>query len=637
MPTLPRARASRVVLALVAALVTGTTLAAPAHASPDRATPAHASSARVAPARAAPSPAPSQGKKVFTVGILSDVDSVNPFTGIVVEAYEVWGLMYDTLIGYNPKDFSPVPLLATSWTEAPDKKSWTYKIRQGVKWTDGRPLTARDAAYTFNRVINGDYEKTNYGNYVTNITKAEATDDSTLVLHVKKPTPIMTRLNVPILPEHIWKDVDGKKVKSFSNEPSGSTPIVGSGPFSLVDRKKGQYIRLVANPGYWRGTPKIDEIVYRVFTNADAEAQALTRGEIDYAFDLQANVYKSLKNRPGITTRASKYSGFNEVAFNTGAALADGTPIGNGDPALKDKQVRLAISYALDRKTLVNRVLDGNGEPATSIVPPIYANLHYDPPVKQEFDPVKAGRLLDAAGYTKGSDGMRQKGGKKLSLRLFTRQESQESQNTGEFVKGWLKDVGIDVKVKVVSEDALTEIIGRGEYDMFEWGWVVEPDPDYQLSVFTCGKRSYKDGNAVYADLSDSFYCNPAYDKLYGEQSGETDPAKRAELVKQMQQMIYDDAAYAVTYYYDDNVAYRSDRWTGFVPQPDPDGSILFQYGTWSYMNLRPVVAAAKSRATGGSGSGPLIGAGVAVVVIVGAAVLVLSRRRRSSTADERE
>ncbi len=624
MPIFPRARVPRVVLALVTGLVTGSSLAAPALAAPAHAAP--------------PSPAASQGKKVFTVGILSDVDSVNPFTGIVVEAYEVWGLMYDPLIGYSPKDFTPTPVLAESWTEAPDKKSWTYKIRSGVKWTDGRPLTARDAAYTFNRIIDGDYEKTNYGNYVANITKAEATDDTTLVLHVKKPTPIMTRLAVPILPEHIWKDIDGKKVKSYSNEPSGA-PIVGSGPFTLVERKKGQYIRMAANPGYWHGAPKIDEVVYRVFTNADAEAQALTRGEIDYAFDLEANVFKSLKDRPGITTRASKYSGFNEIGFNTGAALADGTPIGNGNAALKDKNVRLAISYALDRKTLVNRVLDGNGEPATSVVPPIYANLHYDPPAKQDFDPAQAGRLLDAAGYAKGPDGIREKDGKKLSLRLFTRQESQESQNTGEFVKGWLKDVGIDVQVKVVSEDALTEIIGRGEFDMFEWGWVVEPDPDYQLSVFTCGKRSYKDGTAVYADLSDSFYCDPAYDKLYDAQSGETDPAKRAELVKRMQQMVYDDAAYAVTYYYDDNIAYRSDRWTGFVPQPDPDGSILFQYGTYSYLSIQPVTAAAQKTGTssGGSGTGLLVGIGAAVVLLGGGAALLVSRRRRAAGADERE
>jgi peptide/nickel transport system substrate-binding protein len=594
----------------------------------------------VVPAQAlSPGPAATPGKKVFTVGILSDVDSANPFTGIVVEAYEVFGLTYDTLTGYAAKDFSPVPALAESWTEAPDKKSWTYKIRSGVKWNDGRPLTARDAAYTFNRIINGEYEQTNYGSYVVNITKAEAPDDTTLVLHVKNPTPIMARLAVPILPEHIWKDIDQKEVKSFSNEPEPGATVVGSGPFQLAERKKGQFLRMVANPSHWRGAPKIDEVVFRVFTNADAEAQALTRGEIDYAYDLQANVFNSLKDKPGIATRAAEYTGFNEVAFNTGAALADGTPIGDGNAALKDRRVRLAISHAIDRETLVNRVLGGDGDPGDTIIPPIYSALKYVPPAPQAFDAAEAGRLLDEAGYAKGADGMREKDGKKLSLRLFTRQESNESQTTGEFVKGWLKDVGVDVRLKVVSEDALTEIIGRGEFDMFEWGWVVEPDPDYQLSVMTCGKRSYKDGDAIYADLSDSFYCDPEYDELYQAQSVETDPAARADLVKRMQQMVFEDAPYAVTYYYRDNVAYRSDRWTGFVPQPDPDGSLLFQYGTYSYLNIQPVTPAARQGAAAASeGPGAALYGGIgAAVLVAGVVVILLARRRRSATADERE
>ncbi|GAA0981786.1 ABC transporter substrate-binding protein [Acrocarpospora macrocephala] len=590
----------------------------------------------------AQSPAPSQGKVTFTVGILSDVDSTNPFTGIVVEAYEAYALMYDYLVTSSPKDVSAMPSLAESYQEAPDKKSWSYKIRAGVKWSDGQPLTARDAAYTFNRIINGDFEQTNYGNYVTNIERAEATDDTTLVLHVKKPTPIMERLAVPILPEHIWKDIDGTEVKSFANEPENGQAIVGSGPFRLIERRKGQFLRFEANKEYWRGAPKIDELVFRVFLNADAEAQALTRGEIDFAYDLQSNVLESLKNKPGITTRGSAYSGFDEIAFNTGAALADGTPIGDGHPALKDKQVRLAISHAIDRDVLVNRVLGGNGSPADTFIPPVYPALHLDPANKQNFDPAKANQLLDAAGYPKGADGVREKDGKKLALRLFVRDSSEESQATGEFVKTWLKDIGIDVTIKVMSEDALTEVIGQGEYDMFEWGWVVEPDPDYQMSVFTCGKRSYKDGDSIFADLSDSFYCNPEYDKLYEEQAGETDPAKRAELAKRMQQMVYDDAAYAMTYYYDDLVAYRSDKWTGFVPQPDPDGSLLFQYGIHSYLSIEPVratspaSAAAAAEESGGMSSA-LIGGIVGAVAVLAVGGVLVARRRRTADADERE
>ncbi|MGW3242736.1 ABC transporter substrate-binding protein [Streptomyces sp. NPDC001070] len=572
----------------------------------------------------------------FTVGILSDVDSLNPFTGVVQESYEMWGVTYDLLMGWSDKDFSPVPGLATSWEEAPDGKSWTYKIRSGVKWSDGVPLTAKDAAYTFNRILGGDYEQSNYGNYVANITKAEAPDDTTLVLHVKQSSPIMNQLWVPILPEHIWSKISEEKVKSFANDPKDA-PVVGSGPFRLVGRQKGQNIRFEANTSYWGGPPKIGKLTFTVFTNADAMAEALKRGEIDYAYDLENNVFRSLQGQPGITTRSAANSNFDEISFNNGAALADGTPIGNGHPALRDKRVRQAISHAIDRKTLVERVLGGHGSPADTVVPPVYQQLHYVPAAgeRQDFDLGAAGRLLDEAGWTKGADGIRAKDGKRLSLRLFSRQESKESQNTAEFVKKWLARIGIEVKVSVISEDALTERVGQGDFDMFEWGWGVEPDPDYQLSVFTCDKRSYKDGGEIYADLSDSFYCNPAYDALYQRQAVETDRAERAKIVKQMQKLLYDDAAYAMTYYYDDLAAYRSDRWTGFVPQPAPNGPILFQMGTYSYRNVHPVSAQAAE--TGGGNAGTMVGVGLAAVLVLGAGGTIVARRRDKKTADERE
>jgi peptide/nickel transport system substrate-binding protein len=202
-------------------------------------------------------------------------------------------------------------------------------------------------------------------------------------------------------------------------------------------------------------------------------------------------------------------------------------------------------------------------------------------------------------------------------------------------MQGWLRDVGIATEVKVVEENRLTEIIGQGEFDMFEWGWVVEPDPDYQLSTFTCGSRSYKSGGDILANLSDSFYCNPEYDKLYERQKVTIDPAKRAEIVKQMQKMLYDDAPYVVTFYYDELQAYRSDRFAGFLPQPDPGGVLLFQmYSTYSYRNITTPQAAAASSDDGGSGV-PVVPIAIGVAVLGGAGVLLALRRR--STRDERE
>ncbi len=578
-------------------------------------------------------PAPGGQKVTFTVGILHDVDSMNPFTGLVVEAYEMYQLMYDSLQSTSPEDFSPTPALASKQSVSADGKTWTYTIRPGVQWSDGVPLTAKDVAYTYNRILKGSYEQTNWGGYLANVTSVTAPDDGTVVITTKVPSPGMRNIPVPILPEHVWSKVSAKDVKTYKNEEN----VVGAGPFVLAERKVGQFIRFTANDHYWAGRPRIDELVFRVFRNADSLAQALKKGEVDFADNLDASVWESLKDTPGITTYSGKYGGFDELAFNYGAALESGKPIGDGHPALKDKVVRQAINYAIDRNTLVTRILNGTGSAGTTIIPPIYTSEHLQPANPYGFDPAKANQLLDAAGYTKGADGVRvmPDGKRRLSFRLLARQESAASQQAVRLIQSWLKDIGIETKVKVVAEDNLSEIIGLGTFDMFEWGWVVEPDPDYQLSTFTCANRSYTDSGQTYAGLSDSFYCDPAYDALYTKQSGQIDPAQRAQTVKRMQQMLYDDPPYAVLYYYDDLQAY-SNKFTGFVPQPADHGVLLFQYGTWSYQNVHLAAAdkaSGEAATTSGGSATPWVLGAVAAVVVLGGAGLAL-RRRRSDDAD---
>ncbi|HPJ20302.1 MAG TPA: ABC transporter substrate-binding protein, partial [Actinomycetota bacterium] len=170
------------------------------------------------------------------------------------------------------------------------------------------------------------------------------------------------------------------------------------------------------------------------------------------------------------------------------------------------------------------------------------------------------------------------------------------------------------------------------DFDMFEWGWVVEPDPDYQLSTFTCDQRSTEEDGTIYAGLSDSFYCDDEYDQLYEDQKLETDQAKRAEIVKQMQQKLYDSNAYVVTVYYDNPTAYRSDRWTNFTPQPEPDGVLLFQYGTWSYESIEPVTAdnADTTSSSGGGVNPALIVVGVVIAAGLVLGGVMIGRRGRS-------
>ncbi len=598
-------------------------------------------------ASAAPTPTPTPtAKKVapvrtattFTVGVLQDVDSANPFTGVTAAAYEMFQLQYDFLTAYAEKDFTTTTRLATSWKPSADGLTWTYKLRPGLKWSDGVPFTAADVAYTFNRIIKGTYEQTNFSTYTSNITSASATDATTVVMKIKTPSPVMYHLDVYILPEHIWSKISEKAVENYSNEPTPGHPIVGTGPFMLTQVVKGQFVRLDRNPYYWGPTPHIDHLVFRLFSNQDSMAQALKRGEIDFADNLDPGVFNALKGQRNITTLDAAYAGFNLIGMNTGAALTDNTPIGNGHPALKDVRVRQAVNMAIDRQALVDKVFGGYASPGSTIIPPIFADQHWVPgKAELGFNIAKANQLLDQAGYKRGSDGIRRMpdGTHPLVFRLYGRSSSPTSQKTVPFVAGWLKQIGIQANVKIVSEDALTEFIGQGTFDLFEWGWVDAPDPNYQLNVLTCEDRSYKDGGTIYAGLSDAFYCTKQYDDLYAAQAKEIDPAKRIAIGKQMQQLVYEAGAYAITANYDDLQAWRSDRWTNFrqqpVPGPDPSkasdkgGVVLFQNGTYSYSSILPLKADSTPEGPSVAQAGGVVG-GIALLWALGFGVTRLRR-----------
>lgn len=617
-------------------------------------------------------PAQADEPVVLTIGINEDIDSANPFTGLSSLAYEIFTLQYPTLTQYAAEDFSIVPGLAESWEESADQRFWTYRLRPGMKWSDGVPITADDVAYTFNRIIDGKYEKTNFGSYVTNMVRAEAIDDLTVQIEVSQPSPVMDHLFVFILPKHIWESIDGKEVRKYENVGTPESPTVGSGPFVMVERQPGQFTRLEANPNWWGGKRPVDEVIFKVFNNPDALGQALKSGEIDFAQGLDLGVYDSLQGIPEITTVSAQPASYSEIAFNTGAALDDGTPIGDGNPLLKDARIRQALNWAVDRQALVDRILGGQGSPGTTIIPPLYKQWHLDPANPYTYDPEKAAQLLDAAGYAVGPDGIRADAdGNPLSFRLVYRSDDANSGRSAEFVKSYLADIGVDIQLKGVSEDALYEIVGQGNFDMFEWGWGVEPDPNYMLSTFTCGARSYMDGDTIYANLSDSFYCNEEYDRLFEEQARETDFTKRQAIVKEMQQMLYDDAPYLITYYANGLEAYRNDRFTGWTPQPSENGTLIYQWGSWSFFNVEPVVAGqesteppapeasdapaaeasaapassapaaagddgGESASSGGVSAGLIIGLVIAVLIIL-VLVILLVRGRRSSTADSRE
>ncbi|HEX5861953.1 MAG TPA: ABC transporter substrate-binding protein [Nocardioides sp.] len=591
----------------------------------------------------------------FSVALTNEVDSFNPFLGIEATSFEMWALTYDYLIGYSMTDMSPQPALATEWETSDDGLVWTFTIREGVMWSDGEPLTARDIAYTFNRVLDGGPEAATWSSYLVGVESVEAPDDTTVVLTSKKPNAVLPLLPIPIVPEHIWKDVSEKDVKSYPAEPTDGQPVVGSGPFRLVEGTAGgSTYRFEANPDYWKGAPHVDEVVFRVYKSEDPMVQALIKGEIDFAEGISALQVQSLEGEEGITAHNGDSPGFDEIAFNTGSIdLETGKPMGDPNPAVLDAAFRFALNFAIDRETIIRTVYQGGGQPGQNIIPPAYSNYVWAPPEEDAYayDPDKAAQLLDDAGYTVGDDGFRTlPSGEPIGkLRLAARSDSTTSVDVMQFFQEWLADIDIDSEVETYESSKLTDVILEGNFDTFEWGWYVEPDPDSMLSYLTCDQL----GN-----WSDSWYCNEEYDDLYQQQHVEMDDAARAELVKQMQEILYRDAPYLVTAYSSIGEAFRSDRFACFQPQPDPGGIWLIQYGSQNYLNVRPADeagdcdglenAVGASTANGGSGgssgggsddeglsTGAMVGIGaLAGLAVVGGAIVLMRRR---ATVDDRE
>ena len=556
-------------------------------------------------------------KLTFTVGQLQNVDSLNVTVGALVIDYEIWNLIWPFLTDMAAKDFSPQPSMAESWTSSADKLTWTYKMRKGMKWSDGEPMTADDVKYTIDRA---NEEQWNSHISITANLTATVVDADTLEIKTSVPDPRLPALGAYIIPKHIYEKVSKDEMPNYAAEDK-----VGGGPFMIGEVQK-EFTRLVRNPNWFGKKPAMDEVIFQFYADSNAQFQALKSGEIDALDGVPEQSFATLKDSGNIEGIAGNQGGFSEMAMNSGCSSSPG----DGNPALTDNKVRQAINFAIDRDLLVEKTLVGHGIPGTAIVPS--ADPAWDLKVPDgklfKYDPAKAKSLLDEAGWkdTNG-DGVRDKDGKELKLRFFDRTQGDGGKNT-DFLTGWLKDVGIATDVTSMDDDALTAAIGQNEFDIFTWGWVPFVDPDAELSYFT---KSQATSDPEVVGYNDANWCNDEYDKLYEQQHVELDAAKRHDIVQKMLEIMYDDAPYAVLYKYDDLQAIRSDRWKNFVRQPAKTGPVLFTNTSPAYLELVPKGGGSE----GGGSAGLWAGVGVAAVAIAGGGLWFRSRRKGS--IDERE
>ncbi|MER5180187.1 ABC transporter substrate-binding protein [Streptomyces sp. NPDC002896] len=572
------------------------------------------------------------GKKVLTVAVAQSVDSLSPFLAQRLLSTSIHRLMYEYLTNYDPKDNHTIPGFATKWEPSADKLTWTYTIRSDSKWSDGEQATAADAAFTFNKMMTDEGAATANGSFVGNFKKVTAPSPTKLVIELKKPQATMAALDVPIVPEHIWKDVDD--YSKFNNDKT--FPVVGNGPFILTDYKVDQYVRLKANKDFWRGAPKFDELVFKTYKDQDAAVAALRKGEVSFVAGAPALTpaqAASLKGEKNIKVNEGPGRRFFALATNPGAQTKDGKKFGDGNKALLDQKVRQALFLSVDRKTIIDKVFQGHAVEGEGYIPPRFSTYFWKPSDSQKlaYDPDKAAELLDEAGYKLKGDQRVGKDGKPLNLRILCHATDPNDKAIGKYLKEWWGKLGIGLTVNCLDDVSVPWY--AGEYDLAFDGWSVNPDPDFVLGIHTCAALPAK---AKESAATDNFICDKTYDELYQKQLAEYDPAKRADIVKQMQSWLYDSGYMNIIAYPNAVEAYRTDQIKSIQTMPTAAGNIYGQDGYWSWWSAVPAGGTSEAGAGGDSGStGAVIGIVVAVVVLAAGGILIAMRRR--TTADDRE
>lgn len=429
-------------------------------------------------------------------------------------------LMYEGLRTRDPNTLDFGPDLAASWKFSADNLSLTYVLRDGLTWSDGKPLTTADFKFTWELIFDPK-TKLPARSLLSNIVGVPETPDAkTLIFHFKEVSAASSLYtdNWPAIPMHVFQGLD------INDNPMNRDNTVGSGPFVLKEWAKDDHATFVANERYFKGRPNLDQYVFRVVKDSNAVLQAFKTGDVDTA----------TVSSPADWDEAVKFPNANPVSYYYYAAPWDFLGFNMKNPLLSDKRVRQAISLSLNKKLMVERILFGHGKEQNSNYPAT-SPAFTDDVTKFPYDPAKAKQLLKDAGYTPGSDGILVKDGKPFKVRLFFNDGNKRRESIAIIAQQQLKEVGIAVDVVAEEFGAyLVRVRESKDFELYLLGWTGGADPDSARAIWT------SDGTQNFGG-----YSNPDVDKLYPQADRVLDMQKeRRPLYVQIQKLIAEDQPY---------------------------------------------------------------------------------------------
>jgi peptide/nickel transport system substrate-binding protein len=473
-----------------------------------------------------------------TVNFLIEASPTNLDPRIGADAYSqhIDGLIFSSLVAHDA-EMKVTPDLASSW-ETPDPLTYTFHLRTGVKFHDGRPLTSADVKYTFDTILSGAIKSPKRGSFKM-VDAIDAPDDATVIFHLHEPYASflwsLTRPVVGIVPRGSGADV--------AQHP------IGSGPFRFVSMTTDEEIILARNENYFEAAPNIEHLRIRIVPDVTVRALELRKGSADATINsLTPDMVVTLGKEKGLVADQQPGTTLAYISFNF------------DDPTLAKREVRQALAYATDRKTIIQHLLRGQARPASSVLPP--NSWAFDSDVQHyEFDPARAESLLESAGYHRGADGVR------LHLTLKTSTDESTRLMSEAIADQW-KRVGIALELRPLEFATFYTDITRGSFQMYALRWVgANNDPDIFEFVFSSKKMPPAGANRGH-------YSNPQLDVLLQQEHVEMNQEKRKALLSQVQKIVAQDEPY-INLWYVDNVCVHRDRLSGIVIPPGGDYDFL--------------------------------------------------------------
>ena len=460
----------------------------------------------------------------IVVGSIGEPRTLVPILASDSASGTICSLIFNGLVKYD-KDLNLVGDLAERWKISEDGLEITFYLRRGVRWHDGVPFTARDVEFTYKKLIDPNV-KTPYSGDFQMVSRLDIVDDYTIKVVYKEPfAPGLSSWGINIMPAHILEREDLNNT-SFSKNP------IGTGPYKFRLWKRGDRIELLSNHDYFEGRPYIERYIYRIIPDQATLFLELRTEAVDYA-SLTPLQYKQQTNSIFFQKNFQKFNfssfGYTYLGYNL------------KDPRFSDVRVRQAINYAIDKEEIVRGVLMGLGRVTTG--PFIYDSWAYNKNVLPvDYNPEKAKELLREAGWqdTDG-DGIIEKDNTKFSFTIITNQGNNERLLTAIIIQRRLKEIGIDVKIKVIEWSAfVSEFIDKRRFEAVLLGWGLSMDPDI-YDIWHSSKTREGEFNFI-------GYSNEEVDRLLLEARRTFNQEERRKAYHRIHEILYEEQPYLFLY-----------------------------------------------------------------------------------------